>query len=76
MDTLTESQAGGQALVDALVKGQACALLVQNLERLDEGVAEEAEGVHNTLCECWSAAGSFPLLCWNDCNESKYITRE
>jgi beta-catenin-like protein 1 len=31
------------------VKGQACALLVQNLERLDENVAEEAEGVHNTL---------------------------
>lgn len=25
------------------------ALLVQNLERLDESVKEEADGVHNTL---------------------------
>lgn len=27
------------------------ALLVQNLERLDESVREEADGVHNTLGE-------------------------
>lgn len=27
------------------------ALLVQNLERLDESVKEEADGVHNTLGE-------------------------
>lgn len=31
------------------VDGQVVALLVQNLERLDEGVKEEADGVHNTL---------------------------
>ncbi|XP_059474907.1 beta-catenin-like protein 1 isoform X2 [Neocloeon triangulifer] len=49
IDTLTESQEGSEALVDALMAGQACALLVQNLDRLDESVPEEAEGVHNTL---------------------------
>ena len=31
------------------VEGQVVALLVQNLERLDENVKEEADGVHNTL---------------------------
>lgn len=33
------------------VDGQVVALLVQNLERLDESVKEEADGVHNTLGE-------------------------
>ena len=28
---------------------QVCSLLVNNLDRLDESVKEEAEGVHNTL---------------------------
>lgn len=32
-----------------MLSQQICALLVQNLERLDEAVKEEAEGVHNTL---------------------------
>ena len=31
------------------VDGQITALLVQNLERLDESVKEEADGVYNTL---------------------------
>ena len=31
------------------MQGQVIALLVQNLERLDENVKEEADGVHNTL---------------------------
>lgn len=31
------------------MEGQVVALLVQNLERLDESVKEEADGVHNTL---------------------------
>jgi len=51
VDTMTESQEGSESLVDALMAGQACALLVANLDRLDESVSEEAEGVHNTLCE-------------------------
>ena len=31
--------------------GQVIAMLVQNMERLDENVKEESDGVHNTLCE-------------------------
>ena len=31
------------------LEGQVVAMLVQNLERLDENVKEEADGVHNTL---------------------------
>ncbi|XP_052822052.1 beta-catenin-like protein 1 isoform X1 [Octopus bimaculoides] len=49
VDTLNESEDGATALVDALLDGQIVALLVQNLERLDETVKEEADGVHNTL---------------------------
>lgn len=49
VDILHESQEGASALIEALRKQQACALLVQNLERLDESVKEEADGVHNTL---------------------------
>ena len=54
VDTLNESQEGSESLVDALMAGQACALLVQNLDRLDESVNEEAEGIHNTLCKSWN----------------------
>ena len=31
------------------MEGQIVAVLVQNLERLDESVKDESEGVHNTL---------------------------
>lgn len=49
VDILHESEEGADSLIDALLSQQICALLVQNLERLDETVKEEAEGVHNTL---------------------------
>ncbi|XP_039296273.1 beta-catenin-like protein 1 [Nilaparvata lugens] len=49
VDILHEEKEGADSLVDALLSQQACALLVSNLERLDEGVREEAAGVHNTL---------------------------
>ncbi|XP_030374857.1 beta-catenin-like protein 1 [Scaptodrosophila lebanonensis] len=49
VDILGESSEGAGALIDALRKEQICALLVQNLERLNEQVKEEADGVHNTL---------------------------
>jgi hypothetical protein len=49
VDILHESEEGANSLIDALLNQQICALLVQNLERLDEAVKEEAEGVHNTL---------------------------
>lgn len=49
VDILNESEEGAEALIDALLNQQICALLVQNLERLDESVKEESDGVHNTL---------------------------
>jgi len=49
VDTLNESEEGAAALVAALAEEQACPLLVQNLERLNESVREEADGVHSTL---------------------------
>ena len=49
VDILHESEEGADSLIDALLNQQICALLVQNLERLDESVKEDAEGVHNTL---------------------------
>lgn len=33
------------------MEGQVVALLVQNMERLDEQVKEEADGIYNTLGE-------------------------
>uniref|UniRef100_A0A182Q491 Beta-catenin-like protein 1 N-terminal domain-containing protein n=1 Tax=Anopheles farauti TaxID=69004 RepID=A0A182Q491_9DIPT len=49
VDILHESLDGAETLIEALRKQQAAGLLVQNLERLDETVKEEADGVHNTL---------------------------
>ncbi|CAH1105199.1 unnamed protein product [Psylliodes chrysocephalus] len=49
VDILNESEEGTEALIESLLEHQVIALLVQNLERLDESVKEEADGVHNTL---------------------------
>ncbi|XP_044743510.1 beta-catenin-like protein 1 [Chrysoperla carnea] len=48
-DILNESPEGANALLDVLLAQHICALLVQNMERLDEAVQEEATGVHQTL---------------------------
>ncbi|KAK9405039.1 beta-catenin-like 1 [Crotalus adamanteus] len=47
----------------AQVEGQVVALLVQNLERLDESVKEEADGVHNTLAIIENMAEFRPEMC-------------
>lgn len=39
-------------LLEALLNGQVIALLVTNMERLDETVKEEADGVYNSLGIC------------------------
>lgn len=49
VDGLHESMEGAHVLIETLRKQQVFALLVQNLERLDETAKEEADGVHNTL---------------------------
>ncbi|XP_044311046.1 beta-catenin-like protein 1 [Varanus komodoensis] len=63
IDTLHESEEGAEILIDALVDGQVVALLVQNLERLDESVKEEADGVHNTLAIIENMAEFRPEMC-------------
>jgi len=49
VDTMTESEVGANSLIQSLLENQVCSLLVSNLERLDETVKEESDGVHNTL---------------------------
>uniref|UniRef100_A0A671LGT2 Beta-catenin-like protein 1 n=1 Tax=Sinocyclocheilus anshuiensis TaxID=1608454 RepID=A0A671LGT2_9TELE len=56
IDMLHESEEGAEVLIDALLEGQVVALMVQNMERLDETVKEEADGVYNTL-------GNFVPVC-------------
>ncbi|XP_071440545.1 beta-catenin-like protein 1 [Hetaerina americana] len=63
VDILHESKEGADALMDALLQYQACALLVQNMERLDESVKEEAEGVHNTLSIFENLSECRPEVC-------------
>ena len=49
IDTLNESQDVAAVLIDALLDQQIFALLVHNMERLNESQSEEADGVHNSL---------------------------
>ncbi|XP_011501189.1 PREDICTED: beta-catenin-like protein 1 [Ceratosolen solmsi marchali] len=48
-DVYNEAPEEADSLIDALLGQQVFALLVQNLERLDESVSEESDGVFNTL---------------------------
>lgn len=48
-DILEESEEGANQLVDGLTEGQVIALLVQNMERLDETKREESDGVNTSL---------------------------
>ncbi|XP_068588644.1 beta-catenin-like protein 1 [Cebidichthys violaceus] len=63
IDTLQESEEGAEVLIDALLEGQVVALLVQNMERLDEQVKEEADGIYNTLAITENMAEFRPGLC-------------
>ncbi|XP_033825761.1 beta-catenin-like protein 1 [Periophthalmus magnuspinnatus] len=63
IDTLHESEEGAEVLIDSLLEGQVVALLVQNMERLDESVKEEADGVYNTLAIIENMAEFRPGLC-------------
>lgn len=48
---MNESDEGANILIQNLFENDICALLFQNLERLDESVKEESDGVHKTLCK-------------------------
>ncbi|XP_065163818.1 beta-catenin-like protein 1 [Atheta coriaria] len=63
VDILNESDEGAEALVDALLEHQIIALLVQNLDRLDETVKEEADGVHNSLAIVENLTELRPEIC-------------
>ncbi|KAK3606705.1 hypothetical protein CHS0354_013548 [Potamilus streckersoni] len=63
VDTLTESEEGATALIDALLEGQVVALLVQNMDRLDDGVKEESDGIHNTLSVIENMTEFRPEMC-------------
>ncbi|EZA50155.1 hypothetical protein DMN91_001553 [Ooceraea biroi] len=63
VDILHESQEGADTLIDALLEQQVCALLVQNLDRLDETIKEESDGVYNTLAIFENLLEFRPDLC-------------
>lgn len=63
IDILHESIDGAEKLIESLRKQQSSALLVQNLERLDETVKEEADGVHNTLAIFENLTEIKPEMC-------------
>ena len=63
VDTMNESDEGAEALMTALNENQICSLLVSNLERLDESVKEESDGVHNTLAIIENLVELKPEIC-------------
>ncbi|KAI4823631.1 hypothetical protein KUCAC02_012209, partial [Chaenocephalus aceratus] len=63
IDTLQESEEGAEVLIDSLLEGQVVALLVQSMERLDEQVKEEADGIYNTLAIVENMSEFRPGLC-------------
>lgn len=63
IDILHESVEGAETLIEALRGRQISALLASNLERLDENVKEEADGVHNTLSIFENLLEMRPDLC-------------
>ncbi|CAC5396640.1 CTNNBL1 [Mytilus coruscus] len=74
VQSLLQFEEGATAVVDSLLEKQVVAILVQNLERLDENNKEEADGVHNTLSiienvtefrpECCTEAAQQGLMVW------------
>lgn len=69
VDILHESLEGADVLINSLRKQQICALLVQNLERLDENVREESDGVHNTLAIFENLTEIHPEICKEAMNQ-------
>merc|ERR1719167_1647755 len=60
---MNESDEGAEALLQALFDNQVCSLLVTNLDRLDENVKEESDGVHNTLAIVENIVELKPEIC-------------
>ncbi|CAF0938658.1 unnamed protein product [Adineta steineri] len=69
VDTLTESEQQAAFLIDALAEQQIVSLLVQNMDRLDENVKEEADGIHNSLAIVENMTEFRPSLCVDACKQ-------
>jgi beta-catenin-like protein 1 len=69
VDTLTESEQQATFLIDALAEQQIVSLLVQNMDRLDENVKEEADGIHNSLAIVENMTEFRPTLCVDACKQ-------
>nr|CAG4641582.1 EOG090X03ST [Eurycercus lamellatus] len=63
IDTLNESQEEAAVLIDALLDQQIFALLVHNLDRLNETQTEESDGVHNSLAIVENLSETRPEVC-------------
>merc|ERR1719376_1406303 len=63
IDALNESEEATEALINSLVANQISALLVQNLERLNENVREESDGIHNSLSIVENLVEFRPSIC-------------
>ena len=53
---------------------QVCALLVSNIERLDETVKEEADGVHNSLAIVENIVEFRPEVCKDVASSGEFST--
>lgn len=63
VDTVNENEEATSSFIDNLLDQQAISLLTQNLDRLDEVVKEESEGVHDTLAIFENLFEIRPELC-------------
>ena len=63
VDTLHESEEGAEALIEALVHNQVAAQLVQCMDKLNEAVREESDGVHNALSIFENLVEFRPAVC-------------
>merc|ERR1719394_1679079 len=63
VDTMNESDEGAEIMLQALMDNQVISLLVSNLDRLDENVKEESDGVHNTLAIVENIVELKPEIC-------------
>nr|CAG4647787.1 EOG090X03ST [Moina brachiata] len=63
IDTMNESQEEAAILIDTLLDQQIVALLVHNMDRLNESLTEEADGVHNSLAIVENLTETRPEVC-------------
>jgi len=73
VDTLNESEEGADSLIQGLVDNQVFSLMIACVERLNETVKEESDGVHNALAVLENIMEFRPAVC-KDVAESGFMT--